>query len=73
MAKRFNSIKTLTKFLIFSIAAIVVYSVVAIIFQAITGNELSPTLTTCVFGFFGTEIAAVSFIKVFKLKGENTI
>ena len=73
MAKRFNSMKTLTRFLIFSIAAIVVYSVTAVVFQSVTGAELSPTLTTCIFGFFGTEIAAVSFIKVFKIKGENTL
>ena len=37
-----------------SIVAIISYTIVAILLQKYTLVELSPTLTTCVYGFFGT-------------------
>lgn len=58
----------LDKYLIFSIAVILSYTIVAIIFQIFTGLELSSTLTTGVYAFFGTEIGSCAFVKIFKDK-----
>ena len=41
-----------------------------IVFSTITGVS-HETLTTCVYAFFGTEIASCAFIKVYKLKQET--
>lgn len=63
--------RDLTKFIIFSFAMVIIYTVVAIVFQALTGNPLSETLTSCFFACFGGEVLACALIKVFKLKKEN--
>ena len=31
-------------------------------------TEISPTLTTCVYGFFGTELLGLAGIKIFDTK-----
>lgn len=51
-----------------SIVAIILYTVAAILLQKYTGTELSPTLTTCVYGFFGTELLGLAGIKIFDTK-----
>lgn len=51
-----------------SIAAIISYTVAAILLQKYTLAELSPTLTTCVYGFFGTELLGLAGIKIFDTK-----
>lgn len=75
MAKKIKNkvigIKDLTKYVVFSIVVLLIYSITAIVFQAVTGNELSSTLTTCLFGCFGGEILACALIKIFKLKEER--
>lgn len=64
--------KTLTKFIVFSLAMTILYTVIAIVFQAITGNELSSQLTVCFMAVYGGEVLSCALIKVFKLKeGEN--
>lgn len=40
----------------------------AILLQKYTLVELSPTLTTCVYGFFGTELLGLAGIKIFDTK-----
>lgn len=60
--------KTLTKFVIFCIAVIIIYMVTAIIFQYVTHESLPDSLTAGVFGFFGTELCVSGVIKVFKIK-----
>ena len=40
----------------------------AILLQKYTMTELSPTLTTCVYGFFGTELLGLAGIKIFDTK-----
>lgn len=45
----------------------VLYGVIAVAFQAITGLELSPTLTDKWYLVFGTELAAAAFIQITKL------
>lgn len=47
-----------------SIVAIILYTVAAILLQKCIMMELSPTLTTCVYGFFGTELIGLAGIKI---------
>lgn len=47
-----------------SIVAIISYTIAAILLQKYTMTELSPTLTTCVYGFFGTELLGLAGIKI---------
>lgn len=51
-----------------SIITIISYTVAAILLQKYTMTELSPTLTTCVYGFFGTELLGLAGIKIFDTK-----
>lgn len=56
---------------IFCIAAIIAYTIAAILLQKYTYMELSPTLTTCVFTFFGTELIGLVGIKICDTKFEK--
>lgn len=47
-----------------SIAVIIAYTIAAIFVQLYTQMELSPTLTTCVYAFFGTELLGLAGIKI---------
>ena len=47
-----------------SIVAIISYTVAAILLQKYIMMELSPTLTTCVYAFFGTELIGLAGIKI---------
>lgn len=47
-----------------SIVAIIAYTVAAIFLQKYIMMELSPTLTTCVYAFFGTELIGLAGIKI---------
>lgn len=47
-----------------SIVAIISYTIAAILLQKYTMMELSPTLTTCVYAFFGTELLGLAGIKI---------
>ena len=47
-----------------SIVAIILYTIAAILLQRYTMMELSPTLTTCVYAFFGTELLGLAGIKI---------
>ncbi|MBF0995590.1 MAG: hypothetical protein HXK82_09385 [Lachnospiraceae bacterium] len=55
------------KYVIFSIMAILVYTVVAIVLFTFWQVEMD-TLTTCFYGFFGGEVFSLALIKVFKIK-----
>lgn len=55
------------KYVIFSIMAILIYTVVAIVLFTFWQVEMD-TLTTCFYGFFGGEVFSLALIKVFKLK-----
>lgn len=55
------------------IAAIVSYTIAAILLQKYTMVELSPTLTTCVYAFFGTELIGLAGIKIMDTKTYNVI
>ena len=59
-----------------SIAVIIAYTIAAILLQKYTMMELSPTLTTCVYAFFGTELLGLAGIKICDTKSvsqENNI
>ena len=60
----------LANYIVFSIIVILIYSIAEFIVSSFTGVEHS-TLTTCLYAFFGTEIASCAFIKVYKLKRED--
>lgn len=60
--------KFCTKIVIFSIAFIVAYTVAQMILSYKLNIELSPTLTTCVYAFFGTELATTALIRIFDKK-----
>lgn len=53
------------KIVITCIIFIICYTVVQVALSFISGVELSPTLTTCVYAFFGTELASCAAIKIF--------
>lgn len=65
-------IRSLTKYVVFSISVILIYTAIAIIYQILSGEELSSTLTTCFFSAFAGEILLSAFIKIFKIKREST-
>lgn len=69
--KKKSIAETLDDYLRFSIFMVIVYTITAIAFQGLTGDELSTALTAGVYGFFGTEIGAAAFIKINKIKKED--
>ena len=63
--------KTSTIMLIVIVIAIVGYFIADYTLQSKMGVEISPTLTTCWFTFWGVEIAALTGIKVTKICKDN--
>lgn len=63
-----KKISDLDKYVIFSLSALIVFTIVAIVVQITTMQELSPTLTTCFFAAFGGELLSLAMIKRLKLK-----
>lgn len=55
----------------FSIAFIVLFTIVSVYLNFRIGMELSPTLTTCVYAFFGTELASTALIRIFDKKDKE--
>lgn len=62
--------KSLDKYVIFSISVMLIYTVVELVLSSITGIN-HDTLTTCLYAAFGGEVFSCAMIKVFKLKGER--
>lgn len=59
--------KSLTLYVVFSIAVLIIYTIVEQILSMMSGMT-HDTLTTCIFAAFGGEILACALIKIFKLK-----
>lgn len=57
-------------YVIFSIVALIVYTMVSQLIAVNVGMTLD-TLTTCFFSFFGGEIVTCALIKIFKLKEDK--
>lgn len=66
MIKYFKAMPSLTKFIVFSFAVILIYTVAE--FFTKTQHD---TLTTCLYACFGGEVLSCALIKVFKLKEED--
>lgn len=60
-----NSLKFSKCIVVSCIAFIVFYTLLQIYLNYTLSVEVSPTLTTCVFAFFGTELASTALIRVF--------
>lgn len=63
--------KALTKYLVFSFAVVLLYTVAELILSTVTGIT-HDTVTTCLYAFFGTEVGACAFIKITGRKTEDT-
>lgn len=73
IGKKERKLAKLTKFLITSMSICLIYTVVEFIFSIKYGIT-HDTLTTCVFAFFGTELASCTLVKIFNIikeKGET--
>lgn len=53
------------KIVIACISFIILYTIAQTVLSYLLMIELSPTLTTCVYAFFGTELASVAVIRIF--------
>ena len=69
MVKRIGTIKDLTKYVIFSIGVVILYTIAEFIVSTIT-NVHHEILSGCVYGFFGGELVLLAMIKIYKLKRE---
>ena len=76
MRRRKNdSAHSLTLYVMFSIAMIIIFTIAEFVISSCTGTT-HDTLTTCFYGVFGGEILCCALIKIFKLRSgsnDNTI
>ena len=70
MFKKLKKLHGLDLYVGFSIACMIVYTIVSQIIAVKTSMTMD-TLTTCFFGFFGGEIVTCALIKIFKLKDKK--
>lgn len=68
-----KKIKVTNIMLVIIVIAIVSYALANFWLQYHMGIEMSPTLTTCWFTFWGAEIVSLAGIKVTKVKNESQI
>ena len=66
--KNKKKLPELDKYVIFSICALLVFTIIEIVVASITGAT-HDTLTTCFYAAFGGEILSCCLIKLFKLRG----
>ena len=69
MKSKIGTIKDLTKYVVFSIAFVILYTIAEFIVSTITGVH-HEVLTGCAYGFFAGEIVLCGLIKIFKLRRE---
>ena len=72
MVKKIQNLtqKDLTKYVIFSITMVILYTIVEFVLTSLTTVQ-HDTLTTCWYGFFGGEVFLCAMIKLFKLRREQ--
>ena len=63
---------SLTMFVIFSFAVLIIYTIVELVLSTISGIS-HDTLTTCLYAAFGGEVLACALIKIFKLNMEQVL
>lgn len=66
--KRSKKMSALDKYVIFSFACLLIFTIVVVVYQFVSDVELSPTLITCFFSAFGGELLLCAMIKRLKLK-----
>ncbi len=54
--------------IVLCIVSIWIYAIASFVVQCISGTEISSTLTTCFFTFFGVEVISLAGIKRMKTK-----
>lgn len=64
-----KKVSALDKYVIFSLSALILFTITTIVYQFYTKEELSSTLITCFFAAFGGELLMLAMIKRLKLKG----
>ena len=70
MTRRSKVTRSLTRYVVFSITCLVIYTIVALVFLWFE-KPLDAEVSTGVYGFFGGEIVMCGLIKLFKLKKED--
>lgn len=65
-----KKLNDLDKYVIFSISALLIYTIIEWVLSTITGIS-HDTLTTVFFACFGGEILSCALIKIFKLKDDT--
>lgn len=70
-AKKEKKLSALDKYVIFSFACLLIFTVVVTIYQFKADMEFSPTLITCFYSCFGGELLLCAMIKRLKLKKED--
>lgn len=58
---------TSNKIILTSVIFTTIFTIVAIVMQFVTLQEMSPTLTTCVFGYWAVELGSLAMIRRKKL------
>ncbi len=66
-----KKLNALDKYCIFSFACLIVFTIILIIVQTVTGTT-QDTLITCFFSAFGGELLLCAMIKRLKLKKESS-
>jgi len=64
-----KKLSKLTKYVIFSISAVVVFTIIMLVYYAIY-QSIPDTLCTCFYGTFGGELLCSCLIKLFNIKKE---
>ena len=70
-AKKGKKLSALDKYVIFSFACLLIFTVVVTVYQFKADMEFSPTLITCFYSCFGGELLLCAMIKRLKLKKED--
>lgn len=68
MKKKVSKFDKLSVYVIFSIALLVIYTVVTMLITIWEPGYLNDTLTTCVYGTFGGELLMCCVLKALKIK-----
>lgn len=69
MVKKIGTLKDLTKYVIFSMTVVIIYTIAEFVVSTITGVH-HEILSGCVYGFWGGEMVLLALIKIFKLRRE---
>lgn len=67
-----KKISAIDKYVVFSFACILLFTIVAIVYQFVSEDSLSDSLITAFFGVFGGELLMLCMIKRLKLKGGSS-